>query len=195
MGPEPFYEAMHNTPDFNILVGGRAYDPSPYIAYAAYASKTPLYNRSSTEAQRLWGGFAHMGKIMECGGLCATPKSSGAVATVYHDGTFDITPADPESQCTPLSVSAHTLYEKSRPDLLFGPGGWLDLTESQYEQLNDQRACRVRGGMFKFSREQGLKYQVKLEAAQIVGYRAHYMGSIRDRKFYNDGPKIVRSKN
>lgn len=182
MGPEPFYDAMLANPDFNVIVGGRAYDPSPYIAFAAYASRTPLKDTATPAAQQLWGGFTHMGKIMECGGLCATPKSSGATATVYHDGTFDVTPMDPASRCTPITVSAHTLYEKSRPDLLYGPGGWLDLTQSKYEQLEDDRTCRVRGGKFTFSRDAGLPYQVKLEAATVIGYRSNYMGSIKDRK-------------
>ena len=123
-----------------------------------------------------------MGKILECGGFCATPKCGAVRATMYQDGTFDLTPGDPESRCTPLSVSAHTLYEKSRPDLLYGPGGWLDLSKSRYEQLNDGRTCRVSGGSFTFSRDVGLKYQIKLEAARISGYRSNYMGSIKDRK-------------
>ncbi|KAF2446173.1 hypothetical protein P171DRAFT_430385 [Karstenula rhodostoma CBS 690.94] len=180
MGPEPFYDAMTATPDFNIIVGGRAYDPSPYIAFAAWASKTPFNQTATPEAKRLWGGFTHMGKILECGGLCATPKCSAVRATVYQDGTFDLTPGAPQSRCTPLSVSAHTLYEKSRPDLLFGPGGWLDLTESSYETLDDGRTCRVRGGRFTFSRDVGEKYTVKLEAARVVGYRSNYMGSVKD---------------
>ena len=182
MGPEPFYDAMTASPDFNILVGGRAYDPSPYIAFAAYASGTPLSNTSTPEARRLWGGFTHMGKILECGGFCAAPKCAAVRATVYENGTFDLTPGDPQSSCTPLSVSAHTLYEKSRPDLLHGPGGWLDLTKSRYEQLEDGRTCRVTGGEFTFSKDAGLKYQIKLEAAHIVGYRSSYMGSIKDRE-------------
>ncbi|KAJ4353830.1 uncharacterized protein N0V89_005560 [Didymosphaeria variabile] len=180
MGPEPLYDAMTATPDFNILVGGRAYDPSPYIAFAAWASKTPLDQTSTPEAKRLWGGFAHMGKILECGGICASPKCSAVRATMYADGTFDLTPGEPESRCTPLSVSGHTLYEKSRPDLLYGPGGWLDLMESSYELLWDGRTCRVRGGRFTFSRDVGAKYMVKLEAAHVVGYRASYMGSVKD---------------
>lgn len=123
-----------------------------------------------------------MGKILECGGLCATPKCAAVCATVYQNGTFDLTPGDPKSSCTPLSVSAHTLYEKSRPDLLYGPGGCLDLTKSRYEQLENGRTCRVTGGEFTFSRDAGSKYQVKLEAAHIVGYRSNYMGSIKDRE-------------
>jgi len=40
--------------------------------------------------------------------------------TVYTDGTFDIKPTDPKAKCTTLSVAAHTLYEKTRPDILHG---------------------------------------------------------------------------
>jgi len=182
MGPEPFLDAMLTNPDFNVIVGGRAYDPSPYVAFAAFASKTSFKNAAFPSGQKLWGGFTHMAKIMECGGNCATPKSSGAGATVYSDGTFDIIPSDPEAKCTPNSVSAHTLYEKSRPDILHGPGGWLDLTKSKYEQLGDGRTCRVQGGLFTFSKDAGLPYQIKLEAATVIGYRSMYMGSIKDRK-------------
>ncbi|KAF1953183.1 hypothetical protein CC80DRAFT_420605 [Byssothecium circinans] len=181
MGPEPFYDAMIANPDFDIIAGGRGYDPSPYIAFCAYASQTGFPDDSKSEKMKtLFGGFAHMGKIMECGASCARPKGNGATATVYDDGSFDIVPNDPASTCTPLSVSAHTLYEKSRPDILPGPGGWLDLTESKYEQLADGRTVRCRGAKFTFSRDAGRKYQVKLEGARIVGYRAQYMGSYHD---------------
>ncbi|KAF2637851.1 hypothetical protein P280DRAFT_457567 [Massarina eburnea CBS 473.64] len=180
MGPEPFYDAMVSNPGFNILAGGRGYDPSPYIAYCAYASQTGFENTSTPEAQRMFGAFAHMGKIMECGAACARPKSNGATGTVYEDGSFDLVPNDPAAKCTPISVSAHSLYEKSRPDVLSGPGGALDLTRSEYEQLGDGRTVRVSGGRFVFSRDAGLKYQIKLEGARVVGYRAQYMGSYHD---------------
>lgn len=41
--------------------------------------------------------------------------------------SFELTPLNPIERCSPLSVAAHTLYEKTRPDLLPGPGGILDL--------------------------------------------------------------------
>src|SRR3954469_19872822 len=119
---------------------------------------------------------------MECGAQCATPKSHGASATIYSSGAFDISAHRVDALCTPTSVAAHTLYEKSRPDILFGPGGYLDLTASTYEQLQDGRTCRVRGGSFTFSRDAGKPYQLKLEAATVVGYRTMFMGSIKDRK-------------
>lgn len=129
---------------------------------------------------------------MECGGQCATPKSSGSTATVYSNGTFDISPHDPEARCTPNSVAAHTLYEKTRPDLLYGPGGHLDLSASKYKQLKDGRTCRVQGGLFHFSRDAGQPYRIKLEAATIVGYRSMFMGSIKDRKHHQFKKKSYR---
>jgi hypothetical protein len=182
MGPEPFYDAMLENPDFNVLAGGRGYDPAPYVAYAAYASKTPFEKTSSEEAMRMFGAFTHVGKILECGASCARPRGNAAYATIYHDGTFDIAPADPNSKCTPLSVAAHSMYEKSQPDILSGPGGKLDLRQTKYEQLDDERTVRCRGSQFIFSRDQGLPYQIKLEAARVVGYRAQYMGSYKDRR-------------
>ncbi|KAI1818654.1 hypothetical protein GGS20DRAFT_581409 [Poronia punctata] len=182
MGPQPFLDAMRDYPDFNLIVGGRAYDPSPYVAYAAHVSGVPLDDWSSKELRLQVGGFTHMGKIMECGGVCAIPKSQGAIATVYRNGTFDIAPLDSNARCTPVSVAAHALYENSRPTILIGPGGYLELTGVNYEQLPDGRTVRVHGAMFHWGREKqiGVPYQVKLEAARVVGYRAMYMGSIKD---------------
>jgi len=88
----------------------------------------------------MWGGLCHT-KVSICHGHC------------YQDGTFDIVPLSPEARCSPTSVAAHTLYEKSRPDILPGPGGSLDLNSSQYEQLSDGRSVRVGGAQFLRSRE------------------------------------------
>ncbi|KAI1372462.1 hypothetical protein F4677DRAFT_263532 [Hypoxylon crocopeplum] len=180
MGPEPFIDAMHVNPGFDVIVGGRAYDPAPYVAYCAFLSGAKMDDWRSPAVQRQLGGFTHMGKIMECGGTCAEPKSHGAIATVYKNGEFTISPLTSTARCTPVTVAAHTMYEKSRPDILHGPGGYLDLNAATYEQLDDQRTIRVRGSMFHFSQENGLPYQVKLEAGSIVGYRSMFMGSIRD---------------
>ncbi|KAI1407539.1 hypothetical protein F5Y13DRAFT_174637 [Hypoxylon sp. FL1857] len=180
MGPEPFIDTMKANPDFDVIVGGRAYDPAPYVAYCAYLSGLNLDDWNSPEVQRQFGGFTHMGKILECGGTCAEPKSHGAIATVYTNGGFIISPLTPTARCTPVSVAAHTMYEKSRPDILHGPGGYFDLNSATYEQLPDNRSIRVRGSVFHFSKESGLPYQVKLEAGSIVGYRSMFMGSVRD---------------
>lgn len=36
MGLEPFLKAMQDNPGFDIIVGGRAFDPSPYAAFCLY---------------------------------------------------------------------------------------------------------------------------------------------------------------
>lgn len=180
MGPEPFVQAIEAEPDFDIIIGGRAYDPSPYAAFCIFQANKSSRTSGKTLTSRQLGGFTHMGKIMECGALCATPKSQSAMATIYQDGTFDIKPLSPDTRCTPTSVAAHTLYEKSRPDILAGPGGNLDLTHSSYAQLPDERTVRVKGATFQFSRDVNLPYTVKLEAAKVVGHRTIFMGGIRD---------------
>ncbi|KAH8885478.1 hypothetical protein GQ53DRAFT_877383 [Thozetella sp. PMI_491] len=177
MGPEPFIDALVANRDLHVLIGGRAYDPAPYVAFAEYCYQN-LPSESQTDKNHRFGTFTHMGKIMECAGLCAVPKGGGATATIYLDGSFHITPMAPEAQCTPLSVAAHTLYEKSRPDHLYGPGGYLDLTSAEYEALSDGRTVKVRGSTFSWSTdgEKGV-YQVKLEGAKATGYRAMYIGA------------------
>ncbi|KFY13468.1 hypothetical protein V491_06392 [Pseudogymnoascus sp. VKM F-3775] len=163
MGMEPYLKAMEENPDFDIIIGGRAYDPSPYAAFCVYHGFTNF------------GINYHMGKVMECGALCSTPKSKEALATIRQD-SFDITPLNPNARCTPTSVAAHTLYEKTRPDILLGPGGGLYLEKATYEQLEDNRSVRVRGAIFK----PDLQYTIKLEGARACGYHSIFMGGIRD---------------
>lgn len=187
MGPEPFLDALNDHPDLDVLVGGRAYDPSPFVAFAEYCRQRLGHGASNGiqgDNNTLVGGFTHMGKILECAGLCAIPKGGGALATVYVDGSFDVVPMASTARCTPLSVAAHTLYEKSRPDRLYGPGGCLDLTKAEYTQLSDERTVHVRGGQFHWSVADPNvgRYQVKLEGAKAVGYRSMYVGAIKDRE-------------
>jgi hypothetical protein len=165
MGLEPFLKAMEENPGFDIIIGGRAYDPSPYAAFCLYKGFNDL------------GIAYHMGKILECGAICAIPKSREALAIVYHD-CFDITTRNPKARCTAVSVAAHTLYEKTRPDMLVGPGGTLYLQDTTYEELNDQKTVRVRGAKF-LAVEEG-SYTVKLEAAKIAGFHSTFFGGFAD---------------
>jgi hypothetical protein len=161
MGEEPFIDVLREHPDVDVIVAGRAYDPAPFAALCARRNIDP-------------GTYWHMGKIMECGAVCAEPKGGVILATI-RPGSFDLEPMDPKARCTTLSVAAHTLYEKTRPDLLSGPGGVLDLRNSKYEQI-DPRRVRVSGSEFRPSE----KYQVKLEGAALAGYRTIFIGGIRD---------------
>ncbi|EHK44577.1 hypothetical protein TRIATDRAFT_293742 [Trichoderma atroviride IMI 206040] len=180
MGPEPYIRAMTTHPDFDIIIGGRSYDPAPYVAFSAYHAFDQRYSQVLALDRHILGGFTHMGKIMECGGLCATPKSPSCQATVYRDGTFDVKPLMPGAVCTPTTVAAHTLYEKSRPDQLHGPGGYIDLSASTYSTLSDNCSVRVSGTTFHSSKESGDSYTVKLESAKVIGYRTIFIGSFID---------------
>ena len=161
MGAEPYLEILKD-PSVDIIMSGRSYDPAPFGAFCIHRGVDPA---------PAW----HMGKIMECGGLCALPKGNVMVATMRRD-SFDLTPLNPIERCTPLSVAAHTLYEKTRPDRLPGPGGILHLDNAKYEQLDDNRSVRVRGSVFVPSE----MYQVKLEGVEMLGYRTVFIGGIRD---------------
>ncbi|KAK4684313.1 hypothetical protein P7C73_g5874, partial [Tremellales sp. Uapishka_1] len=160
IGHEPFLKALQEEPD--IVIGGRAYDPAPFIAYC-------LHRLGKVSHATAW----HMGKIMECGGICAIPKGKVILATVKADN-FELLPMDPNTRCTELSVAAHTLYEKTRPDLLSGPGGILDIRNARYEQIS-ARGVRVSGAVIQRKRT-----AFKLEGARKVGYKTVFLGGIRD---------------
>ena len=179
IGPEPFIDAMRANPDFNVLIGGRSYDPAPYVAFAAYHALGQKGQLSDLSPNQL-GSLTHMGKILECGGLCATPKGMGAYGIINQDFTVDIRPLDPASVCSSLSVAAHTLYEKTRPDLLPGPGGDLDLATAKFTDLDDGVTTRVWGARFVSSQDLGVPYTVKLEGAKTSGFRTLMMGFFGD---------------
>jgi hypothetical protein len=61
---------------------------------------------------------------MECGAKCSTPKSREALAIVTDD-YMDVMALDPKPHMTTVTMASHFLYEKSRPDILLGPGGAL----------------------------------------------------------------------
>src|SRR6185503_9121905 len=91
---------------------------------------------------------------------------------------FEIEPLNPAERCTTASVAAHTLYEKTHPFLLPGPGGTLDLSQCKYEQVTDRRV-RVSGSRFIPS----IPYTVKLEGAKTSGYRSIFIAGARDPIF------------
>jgi len=162
MGAEPILTVLREYPDVDVVVAGRAYDPAPYAAFCQlHGIRDPAV-------------YWHAGKILECGANCAEPKGKVILATIRQD-SFDLEPMNPHERCTPLSVAAHTLYEKTRPDLLSGPGGVLDLSRARYDPIN-ARTVRVSGSVFHPTNP----YCVKIEGAAIVGYRSIFVGGIRD---------------
>src|SRR3954471_21877202 len=176
IGAEPFVKALDESASaqggVDVIVSGRSYDPSPTAAIAIRAGFDPAL---------AW----HMGKIMEGGALCAEPVGRNVMGWLRRDH-FEIEPLNPAERCTTSSVAAHTLYEKTHPFLLAGPGGTLDLSNCRYEQVSDRRV-RVSGSRFEPSKT----YTVKLEGAKTSGYRSIFIAGARDPIFIGQIDEIL----
>ena len=166
MGEEPFLRALDE--GAQVVVAGRASDCAIFAGIPIHMGIPP--------------GIAwHAAKILECGAAAAVSRSSPdcMFATLRKDH-FDVETPNPEMRCSPQSIAAHSLYENSDPYRLVESSGVIDLTEAEYEAL-DNRRVRVRGSRFEPAR----RYTVKLEGAEQVGYQSIVIGSIRD-------PYIIR---
>ncbi len=162
MGHEPIVRALQNGAE--IIVCGRAYDPSPFAAVAAFYGFDLAY------------GY-HAGKILECAALCAEPGTTKdcMLGTILRDG-FTITPLSPQRRCTKTSVAAHTFYEKTHPYILHGPGTVLNLEGCSFTQLEDGRSVKVTGSKIETTDP----YYIKLEGALQVAYRTFVVAGVRD---------------
>ncbi len=161
MGHEPIIRALETGAE--IVVCGRAYDPSTFAAVCIREGFDP-------------GIAYHMGKILECGALCAEPGTTKdcILGTIYSDH-FEVEALSSQRRCTSMSVAAHTFYEKENPCILHGPGFVLDLTRCRFEQLTE-RTVAVYGSHL----EKADACFVKLEGARQVAYRTFVIGAVRD---------------
>ncbi len=161
MGAEPVIEALKM--GCQIILCGRCYDPVPFAAPAIRQEYDPAL-------------AFHMGKILECAAIAASPGSgSDCVMGTLYDDSFILEALNEERIFTRISTSAHTLYEKSDPYHLPGPGGALDLRESRFEAIEEGRV-RVSGTRYLVADP----YTVKLEGVKSVGFRNICICGIRD---------------
>ena len=160
MGAEAYVAAIEGGAD--VVLAGRSTDAAIFAAIPVARGFPP-------------GLCWHAAKIMECGGAAVVTmeKPEGMICTIT-DEHFTLEPVSPVQQCSPLSVAAHALYETADPYRMLEPGGEMDLTDAQYEAV-DERTVRVHGSRFK-----PLPYTVKLEGAKKIGYRAMVLGGVRD---------------
>lgn len=173
LGLEPIIRALKF--DANVVLAGRAYDPSVFAAF-------PVLHGFDL------GLSLHMGKILECAAIACTPGSgSDCMFGTLRRDSFDLEPLNPDRKCTISSVAAHSLYEKSDPYRLPGPGGVLDLTNTNFQQL-DERRVRVTG-----SRHLSTPYTVKLEGAKRVGHRYISFAGVRDPIFIKNTDTIIKA--
>ena len=174
MGEEPFIKALEG--GANVILAGRSYDPSVFSALAIKEG----FDK---------GLAIHLGKILECAAIAASPGSGSDCMFGYlrKDG-FVLEPLSPIRKCTTLSVAAHTLYEKTNPYILPGPGGAINLHESSFTQIADNMV-EVKGSKFVPTEE----YFVKLEGVKRVGFRTISCAAAKDPVMISQIDKIVES--
>lgn len=164
MGVEPVINALDL--GAHVVLCGRCYDPVPFAAQAIM--------------QGMNSGLAyHMGKILECAAIAATPGSGSdcVIGTLYRDH-FELEALNEERRFTCTSTAAHSLYEKSDPYTLSGPGGYLDLRKVEFSE-SDNRRILVSGAKFV----DVFPYQIKLEGVRSAGYRTICIAGARDPNF------------
>ena len=174
MGEEPFTEALEN--GAQVILAGRSYDPS---VFASLAVKEGFDK----------GLAIHMGKILECAAIAALPGSgSDSMFGYLNEDNFVLEPLSDKRKCTTLSIAAHTLYEKTNPYILPGPGGAINLHNAKFEQVDDHKV-RVSGSRFVPTDE----YFVKLEGVRKVGYRTISCAGVADPIMISKIDEITQS--
>jgi len=166
MGAEPIAAALAD--GAQVVICGRASDPSIFAA--------PLLNAGHTPANAFFAG-----KALECASFCAEPfMGKETVLGVISDAGVDVSAMNSKQRCTPTSVAAHTMYERVNPFREYVPGGYVDLTACQYEQI-DPITTRVTGQ--RFVRDD--VYRTKLEGSGKVAERRLFIAGIRDPYIIN----------
>jgi hypothetical protein len=160
MGVEPLQDALAH--GAQLIVAGRCSD-------AALFAALPL--QRGYPAGLAW----HAGKIVECGTLACETMGPGVMVVTLREDSFSVRPIGDGLRCTPQSVAAHSLYETANPFLFAEPSGTLDITDASYE-AEGNGAVRVSGSRFVPT----VEYSVKLEGAELVGYRTMLIGGVRD---------------
>jgi len=161
MGTAPIINALEK--GCQVVLAGRAYDPSVFAAL-------PIANGYDTALA------IHLGKILECAAIAADPGSGAeSVLGVLYDDHFELRPLSGDRKFTKESTAAHSLYEKSNPYALPGPGGILNLEKVSFTEI-ESGCVEVRGSQFI----PDAVHRIKLEGARRVGFRTISMAGTRD---------------
>lgn len=160
MGPEPIMKALGM--DVDGVITGRALDVGLHMAM-------PLKRGFDK------GLAAHMAKVIECGALAAVPEVIDIMFGILREDHFLVKAPNPSLRCTVRSVAGHSFYERPDPSKELNPGGYLDISEAKYEQV-DERTVKVWGSKWVPSD----KYFVKIEGIKPIGYRTINVAGIRD---------------
>src|SRR5690606_10683489 len=119
MGAEPIQEALRRGAD--VIIAGRACDSAIFAApllEAGYPRDIAFY----------------AGKLMACGSLCAEPFGGNeSLLGVVEPDAVTLEPMSDDQRCTPASVAAHAMYERTDPFREYLPGGYIDMSRCAYE--------------------------------------------------------------
>lgn len=160
-GIEPFVEALESGAD--VVIAGRSSDTSIFSAMPTMRGINPA---------TVW----HAAKILECGAACVVQrKYPDCNFAIVRDDHFIVEPPNPDYRCDPDSVASHNLYENATPYELIEPSGVLNTYSARYEAISD-RAVKVSGSTFA----PAARHTIKLEGAELAGYQAIIVGSVRD---------------
>lgn len=167
MGTGPIVRAL--AAGAQVIIAGRACDTAIFAAPAIAQGFDP-------------GLALHLGKIAECGALCAEPQAAAdCIVGCLRDDHFLVWPPNPARRCTPDSVAAHSLYEQPDPDCFYEPEGKVDLTGCTFQDAGD--------GWVKVAGSRLIPAApptIKLEGVCPRGYRAVSIAGVRD-------PRIIES--
>jgi hypothetical protein len=161
MGAEPIREALKAEVD--VVIAGRSSDCAIFAA--------PLLEAGHSLADAFF-----CGKAMECASFCGEPFMGKETILGRVDGTgVYLTALHPDQRCTPASVASHAMYERVNPFHEYVPGGYLDMSKCNYEQV-DPKTTRVTGQTFVPSETTW----IKLEGSGRIAERALFICGIRD---------------
>jgi hypothetical protein len=134
MGLDPMMCALEHA---DVVIAGRAYDPSCFAALPVL--------RGFPAAPAL-----HAAKVLECGAIATVPGSGSdvLVADLCMAGTAQFWAPNEKRSATPLSVAAHTLYEKSHPKLFGMPGGYLNTVATTFTVLEGTITANTSSSIF-----------------------------------------------
>ena len=171
LGIEPFIEALNR--GAKLIIAGRSLDIAEFAAFP------------------IWKGFPkglslHLGKILECGAIASEPGSGkDCLFGILRKDHFLVFPTNLERRCTKISIATHSLYEESSPSKIWVTDGYIDLSETKFEEVDD-RTVKTSGSRFMPTPSSRLK----VEGARFIGYRFISITGTRDPYFISSLPKV-----
>jgi hypothetical protein len=161
MGAEPIQEALNRGAD--VVIAGRSSDCAIFAA--------PLMNAGYGPEIAYYAG-----KLMECSSFCCEPfMGKETIFGRIEGANVDVAAMHPGQRCTPASLAAHAMYERASPFREYVAGGYVDMTDCRYAQL-DEKTTRATGASFV----KDPVCKVKIEGAGKVGERRLSVVGIRD---------------